>query len=95
MANRVKGNKAKSSKATENHENTELLENPDALRDTLVGKTGTFFKSKKNQNIVLGIGAALALVIAGVFGYTYYIETQNETAQNDMFQAIFILSLIA
>lgn len=89
MANRVKGNKAKSGKGTEKQDNTELLESPEALRDTLVGKTGSFFKSKKNQNLVLGIGAALALAIAGVFGYTYYIESQNEAAQNDMFQAIF------
>lgn len=89
MANRVKGNKAKSGKGKDTHENTELLENPDALRDTLVGKTGTFFKSKKNQNLVLGIGAAVALAIAGVFGYTYYNESQNAAAQNDMFQAIF------
>jgi tetratricopeptide (TPR) repeat protein len=89
MANRVKGNKAKSAKGTEKHDNTELLESSEALRDTLVGKTGSFFKSKKNQNLVLGVGAALALAIAGVFGYTYYIESQNEAAQNDMFQAIF------
>jgi len=89
MANRVKGNKAKSGKGTEKQDNTELLESSEALRDTLVGKTGSFFKSKKNQNLVLGIGAVLALAIAGVFGYTYYIESQNEAAQNDMFQATF------
>lgn len=88
MANRVKGNKPKTGKGREGNEN-ELLENPDALRDTLVGKTGTFFKSKKNQNLVLGLGTVLALAIAGVFGYTYYNESQNEAAQNDMFQAIF------
>ena len=89
MANRVKGNKAKSGKGAQKQESSELLESPDALRDTLVGKTGSFFKSKKNQNIVLGLGTALAIAIASVFGYTYYIESQNEAAQNDMFQAIF------
>jgi tetratricopeptide (TPR) repeat protein len=89
MANRVKGIKAKSGKGAQKQDNSELLENPDALRDTLVGKTGSFFKSKKNQNIVLGLGIALALAIASAFGYTYYMESQNEAAQNDMFQAIF------
>ena len=89
MANRVKGSKPKPAKRAENHDSTELLENPDALRETLVGKSETFFKSKRNQNIVLGIGAALAVAIAGVFGYTYYLESQNDAAQNDMFQAVF------
>lgn len=89
MANRVKGSKVRSGKGSEHHDNTELLESSEALRDTLVGKTGSFFKSKRNQNLVLGIGAAFALVIAGIFGYTYYIESQNEAAQDEMFQAIF------
>ncbi|WKN32626.1 tetratricopeptide repeat protein [Porifericola rhodea] len=89
MANRVKGNKQKSAKGSEQHESTELLESPDALRDTLVDKTGSFFKSKKNQNIAFGIGAAIALVIAGIFGYTYYMDSQNEAAQDEMFQAVF------
>lgn len=89
MANRVKGNKQKSAKGSEKHDNTELLESPDALRETLVDKTGTFFKSKKNQNLVLGIGVVIALAIAGVFGYTYYMDSQNVAAQDEMFQAVF------
>ncbi|MDF9799859.1 tetratricopeptide (TPR) repeat protein [Catalinimonas alkaloidigena] len=89
MANRVKGNKQKSAKGSEKHDNTELLESSDALRETLVDKTGTFFKNKRNQNVALGIGVAIALVIAGVFGYTYYMESQNTAAQDEMFQAVF------
>jgi tetratricopeptide (TPR) repeat protein len=91
MANRVKGKKANKARGPQNQENTELLESPDALRETLVDKTGSFFQNKKNQNLVLGIGAALALIIAGVFGYTYYIDSQNEAAQQEMFQAVFYL----
>ncbi len=89
MANRVKGNKQKLTKGSGKHDNTELLESPEALRETLVDSTGTFFKSKKNQNIVLGIGVAIALAVAGVFGYTYYIDNQNVAAQDEMFQAVF------
>lgn len=89
MANRVKGNKQKSAKGSERHDNTELLESPDALRETLVDKTGSFFKSKRNQNLALGIGAAIALAIAGIFGYTYYMDSQNVAAQDEMFQAVF------
>ena len=89
MANRVKGNKQNSARSSERHNNTELLESPDALRETLVDKTGSLFKSKRNQNIVLGIGAAIALAIAGVFGYTYYMDSQNKAAQDEMFQAVF------
>ncbi|WPP48845.1 tetratricopeptide repeat protein [Catalinimonas niigatensis] len=89
MANRVKGNKQNSARGSEKHDSTELLESPDALRETLVDKTGSFFKSKKNQNLALGIGAAIALAIAGVFGYTYYMESQNVAAQDEMFQAVF------
>jgi tetratricopeptide (TPR) repeat protein len=89
MANRVKGNKQNSAKSSERHHSTELLESPDALRETLADKTGSFFKSKKSQNIMLGIGAAVALAIAGVFGYTYYMDSQNVAAQDEMFQAVF------
>lgn len=89
MANRVKGNKQKSAKGSEKHDSTELLESSDALRETLVDKTGTFFKNKRNQNVAVGIGVAIALVIAGVFGYTYYMDSQNAAAQDEMFQAVF------
>lgn len=89
MANRVKGNKQQSAKGKEKHDSTELLESPDALRETLVDKTGSFFKSKRNQNLALGIGAAIALAIAGIFGYTYYMDNQNVVAQDEMFQAVF------
>ncbi len=88
MANRVKGNKSKSTKKEEHH-NQELLESPEALRHTLIDNTELFFKKKKNQRIVLGIGVVIALVVAGIFGYTYYMDNQNQAAQEEMFQAIF------
>lgn len=88
MANRVKGNKTKKTKSEEHH-NQELLESPEALRHTLVDSTEDFFKKKKNQQLVLGIGVAIALLIAGIFGYSYYKSNQNKTAQEEMFQAVF------
>ncbi|MFP4089497.1 MAG: tetratricopeptide repeat protein [Cyclobacteriaceae bacterium] len=89
MANRVKGKKANKAKGSEKHDNTELLESPDALRETLVDKTGSFFQNKKNQNLALGLGTLVALIIAGIFGYTYYMDSQNKAAQQEMFQAVF------
>lgn len=88
MANRVKGNKTQKAKSAE-HSNHELLESPEALRSTLVTGTEDFFKKKRNKQIFLGIGVAVALIIAGIFGYQYYMNNQNQTAQEEMFQAIF------
>lgn len=88
MANRVKGKNTKKAKSAE-HSKHELLESPEALRSTLITSTEDFFKKKKNQRIFLGIGVAVALIIAGIFGYQYYQSNQNQIAQEEMFQAVF------
>jgi len=64
----------------------ELLENPQALADQL-SRTEEFIE--KNQKAVYILGGMLVLVLAGVFGYRYYIGNQNELAQSEMFQAVF------
>ncbi|MDA0193675.1 MAG: cytochrome C biosynthesis protein [Bacteroidetes bacterium] len=64
----------------------EFLENPQALADQLT-KTEEFIE--KNQKAVYIFAGIIVLVIAGVFGYRYYIGNQNDLAQNEMFQAVF------
>jgi len=84
MANRVKGGKPKSKGAR--HKEHELLESPDAIRERLT-KTESFVK--RHPTLFLTISGALALIIAGFFGYRYYVDNQNQEAQQEMFQAIY------
>jgi tetratricopeptide (TPR) repeat protein len=85
MANRVKGGSTKPKKEAR-HEEHELLENPDALRERL-SKTESFIEN--HPTLFLVIGGVLALAIAGFFGYRYYVDNQDAEAQQEMFQAIY------
>jgi tetratricopeptide (TPR) repeat protein len=58
----------------------ELLENPEALKEKLVGA--------ETSKLVLGIGAVIALAAAGYFGFQYYKSGKNNEAQAEMFQAV-------
>ena len=89
MANRVTGPKANKKKVQEEHhpDANALLENPDALRDTLTSGTEDFVK--KNAALLTGVAVGIALIIGGFFGYRYYKSSQNDTAQEEMFQAVF------
>ncbi len=64
----------------------ELLENPEALKERLVGAE-TWMES--NPKIVVGIGVILLLIAGGYFGFQYYKGSQNALAQKEMFQAVF------
>ena len=64
----------------------ELLENPDALADR-IAQSEDFVK--KHKNTLIGVFAAIALVIAGVFAYYSYKKSQEEEAQKAMFQAVY------
>jgi tetratricopeptide (TPR) repeat protein len=64
----------------------ELLENPEALKEKLVGAE-TWVES--NSKVVIGIGAVIVLIVAGYLGFTWYKNSQNEQAQKEMFQAVF------
>ena len=87
MANRVTGPKASKKKAREEHHDaSELLESPEALRERI---SGTEDFVKKNAGLLTGIFVAIALLIGGFFGYRYYMDSQNDTAQEEMFQAVF------
>jgi tetratricopeptide (TPR) repeat protein len=64
----------------------ELLENPEALKEKLVGAE-TWVES--NSKVVISIGAVIVLIVAGYLGFTWYRNSQNEQAQKEMFQAVF------
>ncbi len=64
----------------------EILEDPEVLKEKLIGAEDWF---EKHSKLVAGIALGVALVVAGFFGFQYYKDSQNENAQEDMFQAIY------
>jgi len=66
----------------------ELLENPEALQETL-SKTEEF--AKKNQNLILGVIGGLLLVVGIGFWYDWYLQENNTEAQQELFPAVFFL----
>lgn len=64
----------------------ELLEDPNVIAEKLT-KTEEFIE--KNRKWVLGIGGAIVVIIAGIFIFRYYVSNQNQTAQEEMFQAVY------
>ena len=73
-------------KKEETHTGAEYLENPELLREQL-SRSEQFLE--KNKNVVFGVIAVIAVAIAGIFGWNYYKDSQNEEAQNAMYQAIY------
>lgn len=72
-------------KGKQHDDGIEILEDPNAI----VEKANEFFSSKRNKAMVFGIGGIIALVIVGFAAYNYYITNQNQTAQEELFQAQF------
>lgn len=66
----------------------DFLEDPDALEGRLED-VGDFFQ--QNRNIVLGVFGGIVLLIVGFFGYRYYVGSQDETAQVEMFPSVYQL----
>ena len=64
----------------------ELLENPEALKEKLAGAE-TWLET--NPKIVIGVALAILLTVGGYFGFQFYKDSQDELAQNEMFQAVF------
>ena len=64
----------------------ELLENPEALKEKLGGAEKWM---EQNPKVVIGLTAAILLIVGGYFGFDYYKKTQNAEAQREMFQAVF------
>lgn len=65
---------------------TELLENPEALAEKLEGAETWM---ERHPKLVGGIAIAIALVVVGYFGFTYYKSNLEAEAQKEMFQAIY------
>ena len=64
----------------------ELVENPDALADRLTHADDFV---KKNKSKLLGVFAAIAALIVAAFLYYNHRTTQNQEAQEAMFQATY------
>jgi TolA-binding protein len=64
----------------------ELLENPEALKEKLAGAENWL---EQNPKIVVGVAAAILIVVGGYFAFNYYKNSQNDLAQKDMFQAVY------
>jgi len=66
-------------------ENKDLLENPEAIAERVEGIEHWV---EDNPKIVFGALGALILAVGVFFGYRYYIGTQEDVAQKEMFQAV-------
>ncbi|MGI4741426.1 MAG: tetratricopeptide repeat protein [Janthinobacterium lividum] len=62
-----------------------LLEDPDALANRLVDSEEFV---RRNRNLLLGVLAAIVLVVGGFFGYTYWRNQQDSQGQAAMFRAV-------
>ncbi len=61
---------------------SDLIESSEAIAEQL-SRTEEFVQ--KNRNLVLGILAAIILIVAGILGYRYYVQDLDSTAQQDLF----------
>ncbi len=68
-----------------NEENKDLLESSEAIAEKV---TGIEQWIEHNPKVVIGVLGALILIVGGYFGYRYYVGSQDELAQKEMFQAI-------
>ncbi len=66
----------------------EFLEDPDALAGQLE-RAEDFFE--QNRTIIFGVVGVIVLAIVGFFGYQYYVSTQDETAQSELFPSVYQL----
>lgn len=69
-----------------NSDQNEILENPDVLAST-IGKGEAFLK--QNSKVFAGVLAAAIILIGGILYFQINTQNQNETAQAEMFQAIY------
>jgi len=76
----------KSAQVAEKEEVKEFIENPEALVEQF-SRSEEFFQ--KHKNVVFGVLGAIILVVGGILGYRYYVSSQDEIAQREMFQAVF------
>ncbi len=65
---------------------TQPVEKSEALADKLL--TGEAF-SQRNRNILLGVLAAVVLVVGGLVGFNYYKGIKDQEAQSVLFPAVY------
>ncbi len=66
-------------------EKIDLLENNEAIADKLVGAENWI---EENPKVIIGIVAAILVIVGGYFGFNYYKNSQDLQAQKEMFQAV-------
>ncbi len=66
-------------------DNQDLLENPEVIAEKLEGAEHWI---EENPKIVIGVIAAVVLIVGGYFGFRYYVNSQERIAQSEMFQAV-------
>ena len=64
----------------------DILEKPEALAEQ-ISRSEQFVE--KHQTLMLSVLGVIALIVAGGFFYKYYMNNQNELAQDEMFQAVY------
>lgn len=64
----------------------ELLENPEALKEKLFVAEDWL---ERNAKLVVGIAAAILILVGGYFAFNYYKGNQDAIAQSEMFQAVY------
>jgi tetratricopeptide (TPR) repeat protein len=74
---------AKKGKKVKHHD---LLETPEVLAEQIT-KSEQFVE--KHQTLMFVILGVISLIVAGGFLYKYYMNSQNELAQDEMFQAVY------
>lgn len=77
---------AKKETKKQNSDQNEMLENPDVLAGT-IGRGEAFLR--QNSKVFAGILAAAILLIGGILYFQINTQNQNESAQEEMFQAIY------
>ncbi len=65
--------------------NQDLLENPEIIAEKVEGVEHWI---ERNPKIVVGFLGALVLLVGGYFGFRYFVDSQNQQAQSEMFQAV-------
>lgn len=63
----------------------DLLENSEVIKEKIVGVEHWI---ESNPKIVLSAVGAIVVVVAAYFGFRYWVDSRNEQAQEEMFQAI-------
>jgi tetratricopeptide (TPR) repeat protein len=62
-----------------------VLENQEVLADKLYGAEHWM---EQHPKLIIGVIAAILVVVGGYFGYNYYKNNQDDIAQKEMFQAV-------